>query len=122
LTTLGPRTIVYKLIWAGKVEGPVLAIRASIQKSVFVAGQHPAVPTAERAAVRTWGYLSGLVMVAGVVYAFWGGWYWAAIGIVVGFVIANANRKSAADVVARTAQANPAFKEEMIRSGIIIDQ
>jgi hypothetical protein len=99
-----------------------VAVRASIQKSVFVVGQHPAIPKGDRAAVKLWNVVSGLAMIGGIVYAFFGGWYWALIGIVVGLVIARANQQSAAQVVAKVATDNPAFKQEMVRAGIVVEQ
>lgn len=97
-------------------------MRASLERSVFVAGQHPAIPKAERMAVRAWNIIAGLVALGGIAYAFVGGWYWALIGIVVGFIIANANRTTAAEFVVATATTNAAFKQEMIERGVIIDR
>lgn len=97
-------------------------MRASLERSVFVAGQHPAIPKAKRVAIRAWNIIAVLVVLGGIVYAFFGGWYWALIGIVVGFIIANANRTTAAGFVVETATTNVAFKKEMVERGIIVDQ
>jgi len=97
------------------------SLRASLQASVAVAGTHPAIPRAERMAVRVWSLASGLVMIAGIAYAFLAGWYWALIGIVAWFLIAGANRRSAAQVIVRTANHNDAFKGEMLHRGVLIE-
>lgn len=96
------------------------ALRASLQASVAIAGTHPAIATADRAAIRFWSLLSGITMVAGIVYAFFGGWYWAIVGMVAWFVIATANRKSAAQLILATAANDPVFESEMLQRGILI--
>jgi hypothetical protein len=96
-------------------------MRASLQHSVAIAGQHPAIPKAKQFAVRSWNVAAGIAMLAGVVYAFFGGWYWAPIGIVLGFMIAGANRHTAAQFVVAAASTNPAFKDEMVRRGVIVE-
>ena len=89
--------------------------------AVRVAGTHPAIPSGKRGATRFWGFAGGVVIVAGIVYAFFGGWYWALIGIVVGFGIEAANRQSAQQFIAETAESNATFKAEMVASGIVLD-
>jgi hypothetical protein len=94
--------------------------RASLQASVAVAGTHPAIPKGERAAIKFWNIVSGIAMLGGVIYAFFGGWYWAPIGIVVGLLIAGANRRSAAQVILNTAANDPMFENEMAELGVLI--
>ena len=94
--------------------------RVSLQVSVAVAGSHPAIPKGERAAVNFWNVVSGLAMLGGIVYAFFGGWYWAPVGIVVGFLIAGANRHSAAQAIASTAANDPMFEDEMAQRGVLV--
>jgi len=98
-----------------------IIVRASLQGSVSVAERHPDIPKVERLAIRTWNTIAGLSMIGGIGYAFWGGWYWAAIGIVVSLAIAQANRKTAAEFVISAATSNADFKHEMVRRGIIIE-
>jgi hypothetical protein len=59
------------------------------------------------------------VILAGIVYAFFGGWYWAIIGIVVGFGIEAANRQSAQQFVAEAAQRDKDFAMQMVVAGVI---
>jgi hypothetical protein len=87
---------------------------------VKVAGSHPAIPKGERASVRFWGFSSGVIILAGIVYAFFGGWYWAAIGIVVGFAIEAANARSAQQFIVDAAAKNPAFKAQMMTAGVLL--
>jgi hypothetical protein len=96
-------------------------MRVSLQGAIAVASEHPAIPKAERIAVKTWGLVAGIVMIAGIVYAFVGGWYWAPIAIVASLAIAQANRQSAADFVRKAAEFNPAFKQQMLQARVIID-
>lgn len=96
------------------------AFRASLQASVSIAGTHPAIPKGERAAIKFWNVVSGIVMLGGIVYAFFGGWYWAPAGIVVGLLIAGANRRSAAQVIVDTAARDPMFETEMLERGVLI--
>lgn len=94
--------------------------RVSLQASVAVAGAHPAIARGEQMAVRLWNVLAGLAMLGGIIYAFFGGWYWAPVGIVVGLLIAEANRRSAAQVIMLTAARNPGFREEMLNRGVLL--
>lgn len=73
-------------------------------------------------AILGWEAVSNLVWIGGVVYAFFGGWYWVLIGIAVSLMIAAANRKTAVEFVMVTATSNPAFKEEMLHRGVISEQ
>src|SRR5689334_5243931 len=95
-------------------------LRASLQVSVAVAGTHPAISKSERTAVKLWNVVSGIVMLGGIGYAFFGGWYWAPVGIVGGLLIAGANRKSAAQVILKTAANDPMFEDEMLRLGVLV--
>jgi len=97
------------------------ALRASLQAAVAVAGTHPAIPKTDRMAVRLWSLGSGIIMIAGIVYAFFGGWYWALLGIVAWFIVSGANRRSAAQMIVETASTNDAFKGEMLHRGILIE-
>jgi hypothetical protein len=94
-------------------------MRVSRSASLRIAGTHPAIPKGRRAAIRFWGYASGAVILAGIVYAFFGGWYWAIIGIVVGFGIEAANRQSAQQFVAEAAQRDKDFAMQMVVAGVI---
>lgn len=102
------------------VEAKQSPFRVSLQASVAIASRHPAIPRAERAAVNFWNIVSGLGMLGGIVFAFFSGWYWAPIGIVVGFLIAGANRHSAAEAIAATAANDPMFEDEMAQRGVIV--
>lgn len=97
-------------------------MRVNNAKSVFIAGTHPAIPSPKRAAVKLWGLVAGVVIVAGIVYAFFGGWYWALIGVVVGFAIEGANRRSAQQFIVETAAQNSAFRAEMKAAGVILEE
>jgi hypothetical protein len=97
-------------------------MKASLERSTLIAGQHPAIPKAKRAAVRLWGYVAVGAAFAGIAYAFLGGWYWAVIGAAAMLVIGLANRRTAAETVLEAARENPAFKAEMISAGVIIDK
>ena len=88
--------------------------------SVKVAGSHPAIPKEERASVRFWGFTCGVIILAGIVYAFFGGWYWALIGIIVGFAMEAANARSAQHFIVATASRDPMFKAEMMMAGVIL--
>ncbi len=57
----------------------------------------------------------------GVVYAFFGGWYWALIGLGAMLVIGRANQRTAADIVLGLARTDATFKAEMIRNGVIVE-
>ena len=85
----------------------------------MVAGSHPSLPASVRWATRLWGLLSGAMILGGIGYAFWGGWWWAPIGIAAGFLVESANRRSAAQLVANAAHGNKWFKAEMLKKGII---
>lgn len=95
-----------------------MRIRKSV--STKVAGTHPAIPGGERAAVRFWGYLAGILLLGGIIYAFFGGWYWAPIGIALAFIVDAANSRSAQQFIASAAQRDPKFKSEMIAAGVIL--
>ena len=95
-------------------------LRASLQVSVAVAGSHPAIARGEQIAVRLWNIVAGLAMLGGVAYAFFGGWYWAPIGIAAGLAVAEANRRSAAQVILMTAARNPGFQKEMLSKGVLL--
>lgn len=96
-------------------------MRVNNSKSVMVAGSHPAIPGGRRAAVRFWGFVAGLIILAGIVYAFFGGWYWAPIGIAVGFAVEGANRRSAQQFIAHTAAHDADFRAEMKMAGVIFE-
>lgn len=72
-----------------------------------------------RAAVKFWNIISGIAMLSGIVYAFFGGWYWAPVGIVLGLAIASANRRSAAQAIAAAAANDPMFEDEMAQRGVL---
>lgn len=95
-------------------------MRVQKSASVKVAGTHPAIPAGERASVRFWGFLSGVIILGGIVYAFFGGWYWAAIGIALGFAVEAANARSAQQFIVVTASRDPMFKAEMITAGVLL--
>jgi hypothetical protein len=95
-------------------------MRVRKSASVQVAGTHPAIPARERASVRFWGFLSGAIILAGIAYAFSGGWYWAAIGIVLGFAVQAANARSAQQFIVETALRDPMFKAEMLKAGVLL--
>lgn len=96
-------------------------MRVSLQGCVAVAEKHPSIPKAERLAIRAWNVISGLLVLGGIGYSFWGDWYWALIGIVVSLVVAQANRRTAAEFVMSAASSNDTFKVEMVDRGIIIE-
>jgi hypothetical protein len=67
-------------------------MRAEISKALVVVTQHPAVPGASRWTLRILNLVATLAALGGVVYAFFGGWYWALIGIAAMLIIGRANR------------------------------
>ena len=89
--------------------------------SVKVAGSHPSIPAGERASIRFWGFTCGVIILAGIVYAFFGGWYWAVVGILLGFTIEAANARSAQQFIIATAERDPMFKAEMKMAGVLAD-
>lgn len=89
--------------------------------AVMVAGSHPALPLSARLATRIWGLLSGLLMIGGFAYAFWGGWYWAPLGIVAGLLVEQANRRSAAEAIMSAVQEDDWFRAEMIAKKIVTE-
>lgn len=96
-------------------------MRVNNAASLRVAGTHPSIPASKRTATKFWGLVSGLTIIAGIIYAFFGGWYWAPIGIVVGFAIEAANRRSAQQFIVDTASNDIDFRTEMKMAGVIID-
>lgn len=97
-------------------------MRAEISKALVVVTQHPAVPSASRWTLRILNLVAALAALGGVVYAFFGGWYWALIGIAAMLIIGRANQRTAAEVVMGLARSNSGFKAEMIRTGVIVEQ
>lgn len=99
---------------------PLQPVRATPSLAATkVAGSHPAIPTAEQWAIRLWNVAAGLLMIAGIVFAFWGGWYWAPLGIAAGVLVEGANRRSAAKVIVNTANYDDHFRQEMLENGIV---
>lgn len=96
-------------------------MRVNNAKSVLVAGTHSAIPGPRRAAVKFWGFVAGLIILAGIVYALFGGWYWAPIGIAVGFAVEGANRRSAQQFIVDTAANDADFRTEMKMAGVILE-
>lgn len=96
-------------------------MRAEISKALVVATQHPAVPRASRWVLRILNLAAVFAGFGGVVYAFFGGWYWALIGILAMLIIGRANQRTAADIVVSAARLNANFKAEMVNSGVLID-
>ena len=97
-------------------------MRADISKALVVVTQHPAVPNASRWTLRILNLVATLAALGGVVYAFFGGWYWALIGLAAMLVIGRANQRTAAEVVMGLARTDSVFKAEMIRTGAIVEQ
>lgn len=87
--------------------------------ALMVAGSHPSIPLPNRLATRFWGILSSALIIGGIVYAFWGGWYWSIIGVVAGLLVERANRRSATQFVLRAAEDNDWFRDEMIAKGVL---
>lgn len=97
-------------------------MRAEISKALVVVTQHPAVPGASRWTLRILNLVATVAALGGVVYAFFGGWYWALIGIAAMLIIGRANRRTAAEIVMGLARSNSNFKTEMIRAGVIVER
>lgn len=71
--------------------------------------------------MRLWGYACGVIMLGGIVYAFFGGWYWAPAGIALGFALDAANARSAQQFIVATAIRDPKFLTEMRLAGVVVD-
>jgi hypothetical protein len=97
-------------------------VRAEISKALVVVTQHPAIPGASRWTLRILNLVAAVAALGGVAYAFFGGWYWALIGIAAMLIIGRVNQRTAAEIVMGLARSNSTFKAEMLRSGVIIEQ
>jgi len=96
-------------------------MQAEIAKALVVATQHPAVPGSSRWVLRLLNLAAVAAALGGIVYAFFGGWYWALVGLGAMLLIGRANQRTAADVVLGLARTNANFKAEMIRNGVIVE-
>lgn len=97
-------------------------MQAELSKALVVATQHPTVPSLSRWVLRLLNLAAVLAALGGVVYAFFGGWYWALIGLGAMLLIGRANQRTAAGIVMGIARLDANFRAEMIKSGVIIDQ
>lgn len=71
--------------------------------------------------MRLWGYGCGVIILGGIVYAFFGGWYWALVGIALAFALEAANARSAQQFIVETAIRDPKFLNEMKLAGVLVD-